>query len=389
MRIVHIITRLIIGGAQENTILTVLGLRKYTNWTVHLISGPTYGPEGSLEDMVNQQKDLLFIEPFLVRPINPIYDTIATIRLTAKLKQLHPTIVHTHSGKAGFLGRLAAKLANVPIVVHTIHGPSFGNFQGSLPNFIYKTAERIVGRWTTHFVVVANAMQELYLSAGIGRKEIYTRIFSGFDLSPYIQNYNKQVIRQTLNIPSNAIVIAKLARFFHLKGHEYLFKIAPELIKQIPNVHFLLIGDGILRDFYEKKAIELGIREKFSFVGLISPERIPTYLSAADMLVHLSIREGLARAIVQALALQIPVITWNCYGASEVCIDGESGFVVPTGDLILLKERIILLAQNPKLRAQMGKKGQEFVSKFFSQTEMISQIIELYKKLIKKTFQDD
>src|SRR3954470_18585101 len=169
MRITHVITRLIIGGAQENTLSSVLSLRQKPGFEVQLISGPSTGPEGSLESCDPQ----LITIPSLVRPIHPVKDFLALRQLEAHFRRTQPDLVHTHSGKAGLLGRLAAARAGVPIVVHTIHGPSFGNFQNPLANVLFRAAERRAGRVTTHFVTVAEAMTEQYLTAGIGHREQY------------------------------------------------------------------------------------------------------------------------------------------------------------------------------------------------------------------------
>src|SRR6266699_5797900 len=180
MRVIHVITRLVIGGAQENTIATVLGLRQKPGFETHLDSGPATGPEGSLEPLVANTPGLLTIVPELVRSVHPWKDPLALRKLIRLFRSGHPDIIHTHSGKAGILGRLAAARAGVPVIVHTIHGPSFGPFQGILSNALFRAAERRAGRKTTHFVVVADAMKTQYLAAGIGRPEQYTRIFSGF-----------------------------------------------------------------------------------------------------------------------------------------------------------------------------------------------------------------
>ena len=140
MRVTHVITRLIVGGAQENTVASVLGLRSKPGLEVNLISGPTTGPEGSIESLVAPAPQLLTVVPELVRPVHPWYDLLALRRLTALFRSQQPDIVHTHSGKAGFLGRLAAHRAGVPVVVHTIHGPSFGRFQGPLANALFLSA---------------------------------------------------------------------------------------------------------------------------------------------------------------------------------------------------------------------------------------------------------
>src|SRR6266542_2483722 len=148
MRVTHIITRLIIGGAQENTVASVLGLSNKPGLELDLISGPTAGPEGSLESSFASSPGVLTIARHLVRPVHPLQDWLALIELTRLLRARRPDIVHTHSGKAGVLGRLAARRADVPIVVHTIHGPSFGPFCRPVANWIFKAAERRAAGWT-------------------------------------------------------------------------------------------------------------------------------------------------------------------------------------------------------------------------------------------------
>src|SRR5579863_3833691 len=196
MRITHVITRLIIGGAQENTLSSVLGLRQKPGLEVKLVSGPATGPEGSLESLDPE----LMLLPHLVRPVHPLKDLLAFRELKHLFLRTKPDIVHTHSGKAGVLGRLAAARAGVPIIVHTIHGPSFGRFQGTVPNLVFRAAERRAARVTTQFVTVAGAMTDQYLAAGIGRREQYTKIFSGFDLGPYLSAQNDPALRAKLGI---------------------------------------------------------------------------------------------------------------------------------------------------------------------------------------------
>src|SRR4051812_17821883 len=174
MRVTHIITRLVVGGAQENTVATVLGLRAKRNVEVDLISGPTSGQEGSMEPCFKEFPEILEISPNLVRPVHPWKDGLALLSLSRALRLRRPDVVHTHSGKAGILGRLAAQLNRVPVVIHHIHGPSFGPFQGKLANAILRSAESFASRTTTHFVCSAQAMAKLYLAAGIGNPAMYT-----------------------------------------------------------------------------------------------------------------------------------------------------------------------------------------------------------------------
>ena len=196
MRVTHIITRLVIGGAQENTVATVLGLHKKTGVEVNLISGPTSGPEGSLESEFAGAPEILTVVPELVRPVHPLKDFLALRKLENILREQKPHIVHTHSGKAGILGRLAARRAGVPVIIHHIHGPSFGDFQNASANFIFTAAERHAAKVTTHFICSAQAMTRIYLAAGIGKPEMFTRIFSGFKLEPFLNATNDFALRK-------------------------------------------------------------------------------------------------------------------------------------------------------------------------------------------------
>ncbi len=381
MKIIHVITRLVVGGAQENTVATVLGLREKSGVEVKLISGPTTGPEGSLESEFKNSPQLLEIVPELVRPIHPQKDFLAFKKLEKIFREQKPDIVHTHSGKAGILGRLAAKRAGVPIIIHTIHGPSFGNFQNGLGNFIFKTAEKKAARATDHFIVVADAMKNQYLAAGIGRPDQYTKIFSGFPLETFLAAKNDLELRKKLGLAPDDFVVGKIARLFKLKGHDDLFAIAPGLVQKNPKIKFLLVGGGEWRARFQNLAKTLGLEKHFIFTGLVPPIEVPKFVGIMDALVHLSLREGLPRALPQALAAAKPVVAYDCDGACEVCLDGETGFLIQPGDLKNLTEKIIQLAGDSKLREQFGSHGQKFVRENFAVEKMVDDIYNLYLKL--------
>jgi glycosyltransferase involved in cell wall biosynthesis len=381
LKIIHVITRLVVGGAQENTVATVLGLREKSGVEVKLISGPTTGPEGSLESEFKNSPQLLEIVPELVRPIHPQKDFLAFKKLEKIFREQKPDIVHTHSGKAGILGRLAAKRAGVPIIIHTIHGPSFGNFQNGLGNFIFKTAEKKAARATDHFIVVADAMKNQYLAAGIGRPDQYTKIFSGFPLETFLAAKNDLELRKKLGLAPDDFVVGKIARLFKLKGHDDLFAIAPGLVQKNPKIKFLLVGGGEWRARFQNLAKTLGLEKHFIFTGLVPPIEVPKFVGIMDALVHLSLREGLPRALPQALAAAKPVVAYDCDGACEVCLDGETGFLIQPGDLKNLTEKIIQLAGDSKLREQFGSHGQKFVRENFAVEKMVDDIYNLYLKL--------
>jgi glycosyltransferase involved in cell wall biosynthesis len=382
-RVHHVITRLIVGGAQENTVASVLGLLD-RSWDVQLLSGPSDGPEGSLEHLFARCPEKLVAVPTLVRPVQPWTDWLAFLHLRRHFRIHQPHIVHTHSGKAGFVGRLAASSARVPVIVHTIHGPSFGPFQGPIANTAFTLAERIAGRSTHHFVVVANAMARQYLAAGVGRKCQFTRVFSGFDLQPFLSATRDPALAARLGLQPGDFVVGKIARLFELKGHDDLFRAAQELISRIPNIRFLLVGDGPWRHRFESLASTPALRDRFIFTGLVPPDHVPRYLALMDVLVHLSHREGLARVLPQALAAGKPILAFDCDGASEVCLDGETGYLITPGHLDALVNRLGQLADAPELARDLAERGRQFVTERFSTQHMVEDLDRLYRQWMMK-----
>jgi glycosyltransferase involved in cell wall biosynthesis len=384
MRVTHVITRLIVGGAQENTISTVLGLAEKPGVSVDLIAGPTTGSEGSLEWKFDSRPSLLRVIPELVRPVSPWMDLRCIRSLASMFRVDRPDIVHTHSSKAGIVGRVAARIAKVPIIVHTIHGPSFGRFQGKIPNVIFIEAERMAARCTTHFTSVADAMTKQYLAAGIGTAAIYTRILSGFELTQFLAAKNDLELRRKLGIRPDDFVVGKIARLFELKGHDYVFASAQRLIERIPRIKFLFVGDGPLRELFEKMVRDKSWENHFVFTGLVAPHEVPRLVGIMDVVIHLSLREGLPRALPQALAASRPVVAFDCDGAGEVCLDGSTGFLLPVGDVDGLVRSLTVLESDEALRKRLGKAGQDMVKELFPVQKMVDDTFELYRRLMAK-----
>jgi glycosyltransferase involved in cell wall biosynthesis len=381
MRVTHIITRLIVGGAQENTIATVLGLRQKPGVQIHLISGPTTGAEGSLESRFTDMPGLLCVVPELVRPVHPVKDFIALRKLEKILREEKPDLVHTHSGKAGILGRLAAKRAGVPVVIHHIHGPSFGNFQSAVANFIFTAAEKYAARVTDHFFCSADAMTKLYLAAGIGKPSQFTRIFSGFNLEPFLNTTNDIALRKQLGLDENHFVIGKIARIFKLKGHADMLAAFVKILPQIPHARLVFIGDGSLRSEIEGHVQTLGLGGKVIFTGLLPPDEVARYVGITDCVAHLSHREALSRALPQALAAGKPIVAYDFDGANEICLENKTGFVVRTGDTDTAAQRLSQLARQPELREKLGQAGRVFVRENFDVEKMVERQYNLYHQL--------
>ena len=380
MRICHVITRLIVGGAQENTVSSCIGLRKLGH-EVDLVSGPQTGPEGSLADQAKAAGVPIIFVDELRRAPNPWLDVSAGAALRRLFMSRRYDVVHTHSGKAGLIGRIAAKMARVPIIVHTIHGPSFYGYQNPLGNWAFRWAEQVAGACTAQFVSVADAMTEQYLAAGIGAPGKYVTIRSGMNIDAFRNAPRDDSFRESLGISETDLVVGKIARLFRLKGHEFLFEAAPRIVATVPNVKFLLVGDGTYRERFEGLVAEMGLRKHFMFAGLVPPQEIPRYVASMDLLVHLSLREGLPRALPQALACGKPVVAFDVDGAREVCLDGQTGLLVRAGDAGALAGAVIRLLQDANLRHRMGAQGRDLVTERFSEARMVQQLDELYRRL--------
>jgi glycosyltransferase involved in cell wall biosynthesis len=188
-------------------------------------------------------------------------------------------------------------------------------------------------------------------------------------------------LRKKLGIAPGDFVIGKIARLFKLKGHDDLFAVATELVRRNPKIKFLLVGDGEWRGRFEDFAKSLGLETHFIFAGLVPPAEVPRYVGVMDALVHLSLREGLPRALPQALAAAKPVVAYDCDGAREICFDGKTGFLIQPGDLQSLAEKIILLSNDPALREKLGKSGSDFVRDNFAVEKMVDAIYTLCLKL--------
>lgn len=376
---------MIIGGAQENTLFTVQGLREYESYQdVDLITGPTTGPEGNLIEYrgLKEGRDYILV-PELVRNIHPFKDAAAFFKLWKIFRKKKYDIVHTHSSKAGILGRLAAWAAGVKIIVHTIHGQPFHEYQSSLLNAVYVFLEKLAAKVSTKIVTVCRVMEEKSLEKGIGKKGLFVTIYSGMDLDSFLNaSREREKMREKLGIRPDEIVIGKIARLFHLKGHDFLFEAVSRIDKENSRIRVLLIGDGILKEHLEKKAEELGIRDALIFAGLVMPDDIPLYISAMDILVHVSLREGLARALPQAMAAGVPVVSFDVDGAREVVENGENGYLVEACDVPMLAQAISTLIRDAEFRKRFGQYGRLKVDPIFRKEFMVRKINDLYMELM-------
>ena len=380
MKIVHIITRLIVGGAQENTLLSCEGQHD-RGQDVTLITGPPIGPEGSLLERAQKYGYRVEVLDSMRRAILPGKDYFTYRELTRRLRQLKPDVVHTHSSKAGIIGRWAATKAQVPVVIHTIHGLAFTASTSAIANSFYKWAERITAPKTTKIVCVADAMREQSLRAKIGHPEQYVTIYSGMETTSFLNPpVSREEIRRQLALRDEHVVIGTIARLFNLKGHDDLLDLAPRLCQRWPNLRFLWVGDGLLREQFENRMMQMGLRDRFILTGLVPPSRIPELTGAMDILVHPSRREGLARALPQGSLAAKPIVTYDIDGNREAVIEGETGFVIPPFDKERLATAIERLLSDEPLRQRTGQAGRHFAIGRFDANVMVEALERLYAR---------
>ncbi len=372
---------MILGGAQENTLLTCQGLLERGHRVV-LYSGPTAGPEGEILGEAARRGVTIEEVPALVRPVSPFRDLAAYRYLRARFAATRPEVVHTHSSKAGVLGRLAARAAGVKAVVHTIHGLPFHAYQNMFLRWLYAWAERFAARRCDRIISVAEAMTRKAVAAGVAPPEKFVTVYSGMEVEPFIAaRARREKLRRQLGYAPEHFVVAKLARLFELKGHEYVLAAAGQVAAGHPQARFLFIGDGVLRPRLEAEVRRLGLAERFKFAGLVPAAEVPGYLAASDLVVHASLREGLPRAVPQALLAGTPVVAFDEDGAPEVVRDGETGLLVAPRDSAALARAIRRMIEDPELARRTAAAGRDLAAKVFPAGRMVDRIAEIYEEL--------
>ena len=384
LRVLHVITRLIVGGAQENTLYTAIGQHGTPGLRVTLLSGIDDGPEGNLHEQAYRAGVDLQLMKELVRPIAPATDAIALAKLVAFIRRGKFDVVHTHSSKAGILGRIAARAAGVPIVVHTLHSLVFGEHATARQNALYVPLKRMCAPLTHRLISVCDATKNGAIAAGIGKPEQHCTIFSGFAIEPFLrvrEQVSVEEAKSRVGLAPDSLVVGKVARMFHQKGHDHFMNAARAIAAAQPHARFLLVGDGVLRRELEKQAREMGIADRFVFAGLVAPDSVPVLMQAMDVVVHTSIREGLARVIPQASAVGKPVVGFALDGTPEAIENGVSGFCTKPYDPGEVAARVLEILDDGPRRAKMGEAGRAFAAANFSVEVMVARVNAVYREL--------
>lgn len=381
-RVIHIITMLELGGAQQNTMYTVSHLD-----SERFGSALWSGPGGILDKEASalEKVDVKGV-PHLVRRISPLDDALAITRLRSMLKQEVknakplPVIVHTHSSKAGILGRLAARAAGVPIIVHTFHGFGFNDYQPAWLRNSYVAIEWLTARVTHAFICVSAANLEKAMALGFGPREKFEIIRSGIDIEAFEKKpIDVKAKRREIGAGESGPLVVMVSNFKPQKNPLDFARCAARVLKQAPDAWFAVAGDGELRPELEAFLEKERITDRVRLLGW--RRDIPEILWSADLLVLTSLWEGLPRVYPQAMAAGLPIVGTNVDGAPEAVADGENGFLVKPGDVETMAERVIQILKYKELRDKMGERGREKVQEFDINL-MVRKQEELYERLL-------
>ncbi|MBN1492266.1 MAG: glycosyltransferase, partial [Phycisphaerae bacterium] len=317
----------------------------------------------------------------LVREVNPILDWRCLREMRELLARISPAVVHTHSSKAGVIGRMAAYDVGTPAIVHTIHGMSFNRTQTWPIQTLYRGIEQFCAAYTDHIITVADAMTAQAVEAGIALPNRFSTVYSGIRTDWFDPNrFDRQAIRQKWGFGPEHIVVGKIARMSSGKGYEHLIPAMTVAAREDSRLRFVWIGDGQRRQEYERRLVDAGIRDRVHLVGLVLPHEIARVLCGMDMLVHASEWEGLARTLVQALLMERPVISFNIDGAPEVVYPGVTGELIALGQQEALTAAILKLAANAELRQAYGRAGRALCLERFDHHFMVDRIVDVYER---------
>lgn len=376
IRVLHIITESNLGGAQRNTLLSVIGLN-HPPFQVELVAGPEgYGTPGRLiEESKKAGVSARILAP-LVRRIAPMRDLRALLQLFLLMRRNRHAIVHTHSTKAGFLGRLAAFLARVPVVIHTVHGFPF-LLRGDLKTRVYFLLERVFSWFSDALITVGHSLEEeLVRRKGVSREKVET-LYSGIDFRGFDRFRRNNGIRQELGIPPRAPVIGFVGRLSKQKAPENLVSAAGRILERFPGARFLLLGEGPMRKSLEEQIREKSLEEKVLLLG--EREDVPRILPEFDVFVLPSRWEGVGRALTEAMYQGLPVVASCVNGVPELVEDGVTGILVPPDEVVLFSQAIVAILEDKVLARQLGRKSREKVKKMMNGETMVKEIERIYR----------
>ncbi len=378
-KILHLVTRLELGGAQQNTLYCATHHDR-SRFDVEVIAGRGGFLDGEASRIPDARVQLV---DYLKHPIAPVSDLLAVLKLRDYFRNAKIDLVHTHSSKAGILGRLAAHLAGVPAVVHTVHGWSFNPTQPSVLRGAYVGLERMAAPLSDKLIVVSGLNREVGLQRGIGRAEQYAVLHSGIDLDCYRSvPDDDQELRRELGFDPEHIVVGTLSSMKPQKAPLDFVRAAAAAHARDDRLRFVFAGDGVLRDEVERLVGELGMGSVFRLCGW--RRDVTRLLAAMDLFVLTSLFEGLPRAVLQAMAAGVPVVATAVDGTPEVVSHNETGLLVPPSRPGAVAEAILTLVADEALRSRCVAQAAARLDRAFDIRQMVGDLEDIYLELLRR-----
>jgi glycosyltransferase involved in cell wall biosynthesis len=387
VRVCRIIGRLNIGGPARHAILLTDGLRARGYETV-LVAGREGPEEGTLRDLAAERGlPALFLHE-LGREVRPGRDFIALAKLVRLIRRLRPDIVHTHTAKAGALGRVAAKLAGAPILIHTFHGHILHGYFSRGATGLFLAIERQLGRLSTKILTVSEGQRLELLGLRIGTPDTLDVMPLGLELDRFLHaGLRRGEIRHELGAAPETALVGIIARLVPIKDHGTFLEAAAKLCRHRSNVRFLVVGDGELRSALERQAGALGLGARVHFLGW-RRDLEPIYADL-DLVVLSSRNEGTPASLIEAMAAGIPVVATRVGGVPDLVADEKTGSLVPPGDPGALSRAIETLLCDPDRRREMGRLAREAVYPKYSDAALIDRMDDLYSSLLAARTDED
>ncbi len=389
IKVLHVITRLDRGGSAQNTLLTAIGQDRSRFQSIVLVGQPGQGdPQGGAQALEENCRRLENARvpwetvPALGREINPLKDLWGVWCLVKVFRRERPVLVHTHTSKAGALGRVAAKLAGVPGIVHTPHGHVFYGHFGPIVSWLFLQIERLLAKGTSWLIALTPAERVEHLDRGVGRAERFAVIPSGIDLDRFRRFAGSIGPRPPgFECPPEAIVVGSVGWLTPVKGHRTLIEAAAKLKPTYPRLHVVIVGSGPLRDDLMALADRLGIREAVRLLGTRTD--VPDCLGAMDLYVQPSLNEGMGRALIEAMTAGRPVIASRVGGMRAVVTHRRTGLLVPPGDSIGLASAIDEILSRPEWGKELGAAASVAIDESYGATAMVHAIERVYDQVLR------
>lgn len=380
IRIVNIITRMELGGPPI-LVLDILQHLDKERFESTIATGITIDRKYDMIGFARDKNIRVFAMPSLVRDIHPLKDIKTLIKLVIFLKKEKFDIVHCHTSKGGFIGRLAAKLAGAKIIIYSPHGDIFEGYFCKLATDFFILLEKFAARFTDKIINLTKIEIERFLEHGIGTRHQLKQIYNGINIKYYERAMTSNLKkRDEFGLGKDDFVCATVGRLVPVKGHTYLIKAIQKVVKVIPEAKFLFVGDGELKPKLSEEIKSYDLQRNVFLLGARSD--IATILGCINVFLLPSLNEGFGMVLIEAMAARKPVIATNVGGVPEVIINGTTGILVPPEDPEAFSSAIIKLYNNPEMSLEMGLAGYKRAKKLFNIETTVHELEELYEALI-------